>query len=162
MSPSPSRRSAPIASRMVRESMREVTWNEMRAGKFALMRPVMTSTDGRWVARIRWMPAARAFCASRVIDSSTSRPTVIMRSASSSMMMTMRGRCSWTSGASGPTRWTGTNGVAASSSPSSGSVSSMTPFALVGLLGRDQLVVAVDVADALLAQHAIAAVHLAA
>src|SRR5438067_6393375 len=57
MSPSPSRRSAPIASRMVRESVREVTWKEMRAGKLALMRPVMTSTEGRWVARIRWMPA---------------------------------------------------------------------------------------------------------
>jgi len=52
--------------------VREVTWKEMRAGKFALMRPVMTST-GDAGARIRWMPAARAFCARRVIDSSTSR-----------------------------------------------------------------------------------------
>ena len=26
------------------------------------MRPVMTSTDGRCVARMRWMPDARAFC----------------------------------------------------------------------------------------------------
>src|SRR5207253_1489418 len=91
MSPSPSRRSAPIASRMVRESVREVTRKEMRAGKLALMRPVMTSTEGRWVARIRWMPAARAFCARRVIDSSISRPTIIISSASSSMMMMMRG-----------------------------------------------------------------------
>ena len=36
----------------------------MRLGKFALIRPVMTFTDGRCVARIRWMPMARAFCAS--------------------------------------------------------------------------------------------------
>ena len=36
-----------------------------------------------------------------------------------------------------------------SSSPSSGSVSSITPASLLGLLGRDRLVVAVDVADAL-------------
>jgi hypothetical protein len=47
----------------------------MRAGTLALMRPVITSTDGRCVASMRWMPAARAFCASRVICSSTSRPT---------------------------------------------------------------------------------------
>ena len=36
----------------------------MRVGMLALIRPVITSTDGRCVARIRWMPAARAFCAS--------------------------------------------------------------------------------------------------
>ena len=65
------------------------TRNEMRAGKFALINPVMTSTDGRCVARIRWMPTARAICARRVIDSSTSRAAVIMRSASSSMTITM-------------------------------------------------------------------------
>jgi hypothetical protein len=32
---------------MVRLSILEVTWNEMRVGKFALMVPVMTSTEGR-------------------------------------------------------------------------------------------------------------------
>ena len=37
----------------------------MRAGRLALIRPVMTSTDGRCVARIRWMPTARAICARR-------------------------------------------------------------------------------------------------
>jgi hypothetical protein len=31
---------------MVRLSILEVTWNEMRVGKFALMVPVMTSTEG--------------------------------------------------------------------------------------------------------------------
>ena len=61
----------------------------MRDGMLALMSPVMTSTDGRCVARIRWMPEARAFCASRAISSSTFLPTIIIMSASSSMMTTM-------------------------------------------------------------------------
>jgi len=37
----------------VRLSIFEVTWKAMRVGKFALIVPVMTSTDGRWVAAIR-------------------------------------------------------------------------------------------------------------
>ena len=37
------------------------------------------------------MPEARAFCASRVINSSTFLPTIIIRSASSSMTTTMYG-----------------------------------------------------------------------
>ena len=37
---------------MVRLSIFDVTWKEMRVGKFALIVPVMTSTDGRCVARI--------------------------------------------------------------------------------------------------------------
>ena len=62
----------------------------MRVGKLALMRPVMTSTDGRWVARIRWMPAARAICASRAIELlDVLAPATIIRSASSSMTTTM-------------------------------------------------------------------------
>jgi hypothetical protein len=32
----------------------------MRAGKFALITPVITSTEGLWVATIRWIPTARA------------------------------------------------------------------------------------------------------
>ena len=56
------------------------------------MSPVMTSTDGRWVARMRWIPTARAICASRAIDSSTSLLATIIRSASSSMTTTMKGR----------------------------------------------------------------------
>jgi hypothetical protein len=55
------------------------------------MMPVSTSTDGRWVARIRWMPAARAIWARRVRATSTSREATIIRSASSSMMITIRG-----------------------------------------------------------------------
>ena len=89
MSPRPRSCSAPIESRIVRLSTRAATRKEMREGKLALMRPVMTSTDGRWVARIRWMPTARAIWARRVIDSSTSCAETIMRSASSSMTITM-------------------------------------------------------------------------
>ena len=37
------------------------------------------------------MPEARAFCASRAISSSTFLPTIIIRSASSSMITTMYG-----------------------------------------------------------------------
>ena len=56
---------------MVRESTLDETWNAIRVGMFALIRPVNTSTDGLCVARIKWIPAARAFCASRAISSST-------------------------------------------------------------------------------------------
>ena len=51
----------------------------------------MTFTDGRWVARMRWMPMARAFCASIASGVSTSPCTVIIRSASSSMISTIIG-----------------------------------------------------------------------
>ena len=64
----------------------------MRLGKFALMRPVITFTEGRWVARSRWIPIARAFWASIASGVSTSACTVIMRSASSSITMTIMGR----------------------------------------------------------------------
>ncbi len=101
MSPCPSRLSAPIWSRMVRESIFDDTWNATRVGIFALIRPVMTSTDGRCVARIRWMPAARAFCASRAISSSIFLPATIIRSASSSITTTISGSVDSGSGASG-------------------------------------------------------------
>ena len=76
---------------IVRLSICDATRNAMRLGKFALIRPVMTFTLGRCVARMRWMPIARAFCASIAIGVSTSPCTVIMRSAISSMMTTMYG-----------------------------------------------------------------------
>ena len=53
---------------------------------FALITPVMTLTDGLCVAITRWIPAARASCASRQMDSSTSPGATIIKSASSSMM----------------------------------------------------------------------------
>ena len=89
MSPLPSSVSAPDVSSTVRESIFDATWSAMRLGKFALMRPVMTSTDGRCVARMRWRPAARAFWAMRATLVSTSFGATIMRSANSSMTMTM-------------------------------------------------------------------------
>src|SRR3569833_377653 len=55
----------------------------------ALIKPVMTSTDGRCVASTRWMPEARAFCASRAMSSSTFLPTSIIMSASSSITTTI-------------------------------------------------------------------------
>ena len=91
MSPLPSNCSAPLPSRIVRESVFDDTRNEIRDGMFALMRPVITSTDGRCVARIRWMPTARAIWASRQIDCSTSLLATIIRSASSSISTTMKG-----------------------------------------------------------------------
>ena len=45
----------------VSESTFEVTWNEIRVGRFDLISPVITSTDGRWVARTTWSPTARDF-----------------------------------------------------------------------------------------------------
>ena len=67
----------------------EAIANAIRLGKLALIRPVTTLTDGRWVARTMWIPVARAFWARRTIGSSTFLPSRIIRSASSSMMMTM-------------------------------------------------------------------------
>ncbi len=46
---------------MVRESILLDTVKAIRVGIFALIRPVITSTDGRCVASTRWIPAARAF-----------------------------------------------------------------------------------------------------
>ena len=65
----------------------EATAKAIAAGKLALIRPVTTSTDGRWVARTRWMPVARASWARRVMGRSVSSRRII-RSASSSMMIT--------------------------------------------------------------------------
>ena len=55
------------------------------------MMPVMTFTEGRCVAMIRCMPTARAICARRTMYSSTSLRATIIRSASSSMTITMCG-----------------------------------------------------------------------
>ena len=76
-------------SRMVRESVLEATWKAMRDGKFALITPVMTFTEGRWVARMMWMPTARDFWARLISEVSTSAGAVSIRSANSSMTMTM-------------------------------------------------------------------------
>ena len=63
----------------------------MREGTLALIMPVITSTRGLCVASTRWMPTARAFCARRMIESSTSAGATIIRSASSSITHRMYG-----------------------------------------------------------------------
>ena len=100
-SPYFSKSSAPIWSRMVRLSILLCTVNAIRVGILALIRPVITSTLGRWVAIIRWMPAARAFCAKRAICCSTDLRSVIIRSANSSITTTIKGSLSKGSGSSG-------------------------------------------------------------
>ena len=99
---------------MTRLSASEETENAIRLGTLALMTPVMTSTEGRCVARTRWMPTARAICAMRTTDSSTSRAATIIRSLSSSTTMTMKG--SGSNSSSSPS-----SSIAASSSASKGS-----------------------------------------
>ena len=74
----------------MRLSIPLATLNAIRHGMLLLISPVTTFACGRCVARIRWMPTARAFCAMRTIEPSTSL-LVIIRSASSSMMNTMYG-----------------------------------------------------------------------
>ena len=88
MSPWPSSTSAPFWSRTMRLSCRLATRKLTRQGMLDLIRPVTTFALGRCVARIRWMPTARAFWAMRMMCSSTSLLEVMIRSASSSMMMT--------------------------------------------------------------------------
>ena len=89
MSPLPRSLSAPISSRTTRLSVRLATWKQIRAGRFDLIRPVITSTVGFCVASTRWMPTARLFCARRMMCVSTSLAEVIIRSASSSATITM-------------------------------------------------------------------------
>ena len=69
--------------------------------KLVLMMPEMTSTEGRWVARTTWMPAARPFWARRMIEFwmllaaafvSGDPPMDIVRSAYSSTIVTRYGR----------------------------------------------------------------------
>ena len=55
-SPMPISFSAPGWSRMTRESVSDDVANASREGTFVLIRPVTTSTDGRWVASTRWIP----------------------------------------------------------------------------------------------------------
>ena len=92
MSPWPSSWSAPFTSRITRLSILLDTMKAMRVGRLALIRPVITLVLGRCVARMMWMPTARLLAARRVMDVSTSLAAVIIRSASSSTMITMNGR----------------------------------------------------------------------
>ena len=76
---------------MVRESICELTVSAIRDEMLALIRPVITSTEGRWVAITRCIPAARAICAKRQMESSISLGAAIIRSDNSSMQMTILG-----------------------------------------------------------------------
>ena len=91
MSPLPTSFSAPVVSRMIRDSRDEATAKAMRLGILAFIRPVITSEEGRWVAMTRCIPAARPICATRQMDSSTSLAATSIRSASSSMTTTTVG-----------------------------------------------------------------------
>ena len=76
---------------MTRESVADEVANAKREGMFALIRPVTTSTDGRWVASTRCTPAARASCVMRWMELSTSFLATIIRSAISSTTTRMYG-----------------------------------------------------------------------
>ena len=92
ISPFPRRLSAPSSSSMIRELIPLETASAMRDGIFAFIVPVMTSAEGRCVAIIRCIPAARAICARRITESSTSLGEAIIKSASSSIIITICGR----------------------------------------------------------------------
>ena len=63
MSPLPKSFSAPTWSKIVLESVPEETANDTLDGIFALITPVITSTEGLWVAIIKCIPAALAIWA---------------------------------------------------------------------------------------------------
>ena len=90
-SPLPRSLSAPFMSRTVLESTFVATLKDMRAGKFAFITPVITSTDGLCVARTICMPTALESWASRVIALSMSVCATSIKSASSSMITTIYG-----------------------------------------------------------------------
>ena len=82
---------APVRSRMVFESIPALTLKAIRAGKLALILPVMIVVVGRWVAITMWIPTARANWAIRAMGSSISLPAVMIRSPNSSMITTIYG-----------------------------------------------------------------------
>ena len=87
----PSNASAHFLPSIVLLSISDTTPNAILVGIFALISHVMTFTEGLWVATIRCIHTARAFCATRVIAVSTSllcHPNII--SANSSITKTIR------------------------------------------------------------------------
>ena len=60
ISPPPKSFSAPARSRIVRESTWLATCKAIREVMLALINPVITSTEGRCVDTIKWIPVARA------------------------------------------------------------------------------------------------------
>ena len=90
-SPCPTNFSAPGVSKITRLSASELVAKDRREGTLALINPVTTSTDGRWVANTKWIPAERANCVMRTTDSSTSFAATIIKSANSSMITSRYG-----------------------------------------------------------------------
>ena len=88
ISPLPTSFSAPDISKIVLESNWDDTAKAILEGILALITPVIISTEGLCVATIKCMPAALAICARRQIESSTCEGAAIIRSASSSIMIT--------------------------------------------------------------------------
>ena len=69
----------------------EVTLKAILAGKLALITPVMILVVGLWVAMIKCIPMALASWASLEMGCSISLPAVMIRSANSSMITTIKG-----------------------------------------------------------------------
>ena len=69
--------------------MPEATEKATRVGILALITPVMTLTLGRWVAKTKWMPTARAIWAKRTMPISISLAATTIKSANSSITKTM-------------------------------------------------------------------------
>ena len=69
--------------------MTDMTLKAIRAGKLALIVPVMMFVVGRWVAITICIPTARANWAIRAIGNSTSFPAVIIKSPNSSIITTI-------------------------------------------------------------------------
>ncbi|MEI8253854.1 MAG: hypothetical protein WCG25_09220 [bacterium] len=87
----PTKASAHFLPSIVLLSTSIVTPKATLVGILALISHVITFTDGLWVATIKCIQTARAFCAIRVIHVSTSflLPHIII-SASSSITITIR------------------------------------------------------------------------
>ena len=117
------------------------------------MVPVMTSTDGRCVAIMMWMPAARAICARRCTAASMSLPATSIRSAISSTTTTISGSGSVGSGSSSKRGAPGL-GIEAG-------LHAVRQDLALGARLLEALVVALDIAHAELGHGAIAAFHLA-
>ena len=94
ISPLPKSFSAPTVSSIVRESIPEETAKAILEGIFAFISPVITFTLGLCVAITKCIPQALASCASLHIASSTSFCATIIRSASSSMIISICGNFS--------------------------------------------------------------------
>jgi hypothetical protein len=88
MSPLPISWLAPVASRIVLESICEVTRKAILAGKFALMVPVMMLV-GTLRSNHHMHAHARAFVSMRAMGISISLPAVMMRSPNSSITTTI-------------------------------------------------------------------------